>query len=875
MRIVLLALFVFLCIFNPLFAQESPDWYIGKPIIDIRFKGLKNVSKNELDGIIQPYIGRQFSDDVFLDLQSALYGLDYFDSFIPNALPGSDAYDSIIIEFDVKERPVVDEIRINGNSNIRRGDILDVILLKIGDMVNKTKVQLDSEAIINLYLEKGYPDVAIEGTFEEKEGEDKTVVIFNITEGSQTKIREIRFSGNSFASSGTLKRLMTTKEQALFSSGVFQENKFQEDVQKIEKYYQDHGYVDAMVANIARDSELKEGEENRNYLILTIYLNEGNQYTFGGYSFEGNTLFTSEKLMEVTRQKTDTIINQSRVDADFMRITDVYYNDGYIYNVITKEEQRDAETNSIRYKINIVERMRAHIENIIFNGNLKTKDYVLYRELPFEIGDIFSAQQIREGLQNLYNLQFFSSVVPETPMGSEDGLMDLIINVEEGKTIDVNFGVTFSGSAGDFPVMGFFKWSDKNFLGRGLNVSAGTELSPTKQNLTLGYNQSWIGNQRLAFGVSFSFEHELTKSIQQDFLSPIFPSGADNAVPDPYQGYYVFSSSTEYAGTTYTAGAPFPGVPTEEEVASYGLITDYAWALKNKTDIPDSYLMQYHSYQLSLGVSTGYQWFTKVGRLGVSTGLTPAVTYITYDPAVYRPFNATVRNNLDQWQWINKLWINLAWDKRDYIYNPTTGFYINQAFTYTGGFLGGTRDYLKSASKAEVFFKLVDEPVFENWNFKLVLAIHSSISLLLKQYFRAEDGTWGWGYNLTPNDLVYSDGMLIARGWPSVSGMALWNTWMELRMPILEQYIWWDFFFSGATVWASLEDIPNTLIDNFMFTFGGGLRLTIPGLPIGFYFAKRFKVENGVVKWQNGNIFNPNSVDGGGIDFVVSFTYEY
>ncbi|TFG59786.1 MAG: outer membrane protein assembly factor BamA, partial [Spirochaetales bacterium] len=775
------------------------------------------------------------------------------------------------------ERPVVDEIRVTGNTNVRKADILDVVLLKNGDMVNKTKVQLDSDAVKELYLERGFPDVVVTGDVEYSEDKSTAVVVFDVVEGSQTKIREIRFSGNSFASNGTLKRLMTTKVQALFASGVFQESKFQEDILKIETYYRDHGYVDALVANVVKDTEKDEKDLSRNYLIITIYINEGEQFSFSGYTFDGNTLFTDQQLLDVTRQRPDTILNKSRSDADYMRITDVYFNDGYIYNVITKEENRDTETNSIGYNINITERMRAHIENILISGNEKTKDYILFRELPFEVGDIFSKEKIQQGLMNLYNLQFFSSVVPETPMGSADGLMDLIINVEEGKTIDVNFGVTFSGSAGDFPVMGFLKWSDKNFLGRGLMVSAGTELSPTKQTVNIGYSQNWIGSQRMSFGLDFSFQHELTRSIQQDMLGPVFPAGASNAVPDPYQGYYVFSGDTVYpaeTGSTYLAGTPFPGIPSEADIADYGLITDYAWALKNKIYIPDSYLMEYNSYQLSLGISTGYQWFTRVGRLGVSTGFTPAVTFITYDPEVYRPFNATVRDNLDQWQWINKLWLSLSWDKRDYIYNPTTGFYINQAFTYTGGFLGGTRDYIKSASKAEAFIKLVDEPVFENWNFKMVFAIHSNISLLLKQYFRQQDGLWGWGNSLTPNDLLFTDGMLTARGWPSVSGMALWNNWVELRIPILEQYLWWDFFFSATSVWDNLEAISTTTIDNFMFSFGGGLRLTIPGLPIGFYLTKRFKVENGAVQWQNGNMFNPDNVPGGGIDFVVSFTYE-
>ena len=65
-----------------------------------------------------------------------------------------------------------------------------------------------------------------------------------------------------------------------------------------------------------------------------------------------------------------------------------------------------------------------------------------------------------QGLNNLYNTQYFSSVIPETPYGSEQGLMDLVINVEEQNTTDIQFGLTFTAQAGTIPIIGFLKWND-------------------------------------------------------------------------------------------------------------------------------------------------------------------------------------------------------------------------------------------------------------------------------------------------------------------------------------------------------------------------------------------------------------------------------
>ena len=446
---------------------------------------------------------------------------------------------------------------------------------------------------------------------------------------------------------------MSTKKRSLFSAGVFMENKLEEDIQKIESYYRDNGYIDTHVVDVVREVEYDK-EDEKNYMVITIYIEEGNRYYYGGIDFEGNTLFTDEELQEQVRQKIGKILNKTKFEQDFLRITDIYYDDGYIYNEITREEERDEENRIISYVITIAERGRAHIENVIITGNEKTKDFVLYRELPLEIGDIFSKKKIIEGLQNLYNTGLFSVVSPTTPMGSAEGLMDLIITVEEGKTIDINFGVTFTGQAGDFPVMGFLKWTDRNFLGRGQEISIGTEVSAVKQTLNFAFDEKWLFGKRWSAGLDFSISHELTRNIQQDILSPVFSGDDPNRVPDPYQGYYVFSEETEYGGTTYAAGSPFPGIPTDEEISTYILLTDYAYDAMAGESINTSYFMDYHSYDFSLGGNSGYRWHTRVGRFGVGGGLRSTLTRITYDPYLYRPFNTTVRDNLDQWKFVNR-----------------------------------------------------------------------------------------------------------------------------------------------------------------------------------------------------------------------------
>lgn len=849
------------------FGQDA-EWYVGKPIEDIRFAGLENVDESDLSAIVEPFIGREYSDAVLLDLQRRLYALDFFQVIIPNAIRADEASSGVILRFDVTERPVVEEVRFSGNSRVRAGDLLDVVLLKPGDMITRSKLRLDEEAVRELYLERGFPNVEVAARTEPVEGESSQVVAFAITEGEQVTIREIRFSGNSFASDSTLRGQMSSKQQSIFNNGAYQEGLLEEDRRAIEAYYHDRGYIDAEVTEI--QTELIEDEEqDRTYVELTIYIEEGAQYTFGGISFDGNSIFSDEQLSDLVRQQPGSVLNESRLEQDFMRVADLYYENGYIFNEIVEEEIRDEANDTISYVVRIVERNRAHIENIIIKGNEKTKDYVLYRELPFQVGDIFSANRIRQGLQNLANLQYFSSITPEYPQGSAPGLMDLIINVEETSTADMQFGAAFGGST-EFPISAQIQFQDINFLGRGQTLGAGLNLAVNNQRLSFNFLERWLFERRWSAGMDFTVERTREIDIPQDVLFPVFSKDDANRVPDPYQGYYVFSRETDYDGRTYGAGEIFPDAATDARIDEYDLVTDYVFA-GGASEIPEQYTMDYVEWDISLGATTGYRFPTPAGVLSLSTGLRSGINYVTYDDTVHRPYDFAVRENLRQWEFINRLPLSATLDSRDYYLSPSSGFYTRQAVSLVGGFLLGNRHYIRSDTTGEAYFTLFNVPVSSNWSWKLVLAAHSQFSLILPQFWVPEKYRTDPQEPIAGTDLLYIDGMFNARGWPTIyNGEALWSNWLEFRMPIVESVLWFDTFFDAATIWFDRDNLGQLGIDNMLFGFGAGLRFTIPQFPIRFYLAKRFTLSDGAVEWQPGQFFNNPDRPTSGVDFVFS-----
>lgn len=317
------------------------EWYVGKPIKDFTFTGLITVKADELKPIVSPYIGQKFSVDPLLwEIEAKLYALDYFETIVPNALPSDDTKTAVVIEFSVKERPVIVAVNVVGNSGIRTSDITDKVLLKRGDISNQTKLQADIEAVRALYLDKGYADADVKASFVPGHRENTVRAVFTINEGLATTIKEVRFTGNHFASESSLRGLMKTKPPFLFDSGVFQESKLEEDKAAIIAYYTDKGYIDAKIDQVTREVQKSNG---KNALILTVYVTEGDQWIYGGLSFSGNQIFPTQRLQELITQKPGKTLSLQKLQTDIGRVQDLYYENGYIFNTFERKGNRDPE----------------------------------------------------------------------------------------------------------------------------------------------------------------------------------------------------------------------------------------------------------------------------------------------------------------------------------------------------------------------------------------------------------------------------------------------------------------------------------------------------------------------------------------------------
>lgn len=808
-------------------AQENID----KRIADIRFEGLSSVSENELYGLMRQYIGQIYSDKLSWDIQSKLYALDYFDLITPRIDDGASGTNTVILVFDVQEKPLVSKINFVGNAKVRRGQLLDVVLIKSGDLFNAGALSFDEQVVTELYLEKGFIDAKVSSSFELEENDNTVIITFDIEENTQTKISEIRFVGNDkYVSDNKLRNLISTKAQSLFNKGLFVETTLQEDLKAIEQYYGDQGLVDVSILDL--NKEIVSDEEDKiNRMLITIVIQEGEPWEYGGMSFQGNTIYRTEELEALLNQESGSTFNLSAFQRDYQKILDLYFENGYIFNSFTYTEERDEEKRILSYNVDIVERDRAHIENIIIRGNSKTKSYLIRRELPIEEGEVFSKARIAEGTLNLLNLRYFDAVEPTPYPGSQDGLMDLVIDVSEGKTTELSFGLSFSGG-GDFPLSAQLNWKDRNFIGRGQIIGASLKVSPDVQQVQLSFTEPRLMGLRWSGGLYLSYAHQLRRRINQDHDL--------NGVPDPYDTWEEYNN----------AGKSVPG---------------------------DSQ-MQYDSHSISLGLNTGYTWQTSVGRLGVSTGLNFIWSYLLYDSKISTPHNRLLRENLDTWKYSDSIFLKLSWDTRDLIFDANKGFLLSQTFTYAGILEAvSNRNYIKSVSRFNWNLLLFDVPVGKKeGRFKSVFSIESAFSAIFDKPWRTPDG------DIAETNGFAIDGMFIGRGWPVTTGeyyRFLWDNTAMIKFPIVPNILSFDIFLDAIGAWLteSGEDsaLNKWVSDDWRFSLGAGLRFANPQFPIGLYLVKRFQWKDNQFTWFPDD---PSSTwyefPSAGLDLVIAFDLD-
>jgi outer membrane protein insertion porin family len=335
---------------------------------------------------------------------------------------------------------------------------------------------------------------------------DRVLVIMKIDEGKEVIIRNIIFNGNSaFEDSKLISQFDETsvkKWWKFWSWPKFKRDKFEKDKELLTKFYRKNGYRDFTV--------LKDSisiSENKEDLTLFIDVFEGKQYKVRNIIWEGNLVYPVEELNARLDLKKGEVFNYEKFEQNLRfnekqsDVSSLYQDNGYLTAQIEPKEIKVAE-DSIDIEIKINEGNRFKVGRVEIQGNEKTKDKVIRRELYTIPGSYFSRSYIMRSIQQLSNLQYFNveqlykSGVDYKP--ANDSTVNLIYKVEEKSSDYLNASVGYSGAFGFSGSVGFtltnFSITEPFKMGGGqiLNFNWQFGVGNYYRTFSLGFTEPWF-----------------------------------------------------------------------------------------------------------------------------------------------------------------------------------------------------------------------------------------------------------------------------------------------------------------------------------------------------------------------------------------------
>lgn len=466
-----LSLFLVVLLGEPILAQRA---VIGT--LDVQ--GNQSADKSLVMSVSGLVEGMTIDFETIQSAIRAVYGLRLFSDV---KILGEEKGDRINLTIQVKEHPKIRQVLIEGNKKIKKDDLQEALTLKEGERASPGQVQRGLNQILDLYHQKGYPLVEVQtNPIQHESGE--LVLQYKIKEGPKVKLKNVLITGNRAFTQSKLKGKLKLKIDNF-------EQKFQEGKQNLIDFYRDNGYVDA---TIVADSVWYGPDKKEMQVWLAV--NEGVQYRFGQVSLEGEQLFSEQALLSRLKFKTGEIFSQKKLDQSLQGISEMYFDQGHLY-VQVKDEIK-TENQNVNILLSLVEGVPAHVNLIEIEGNTKTKEKVIRRELFLKPGDLFRRSLLMRSIRNVMVLNYFTNVTPDYEV-LENGDVDLKLKIEEKPTGQISFGAGYSERD---KLVGTIALGIPNLFGNGQSAELNWDFGKRRNSIQISFTDPWFRDTPTSVG---------------------------------------------------------------------------------------------------------------------------------------------------------------------------------------------------------------------------------------------------------------------------------------------------------------------------------------------------------------------------------------
>ena len=511
-------------------SPTSPDMAVGQSgriIREIRFQGNEMLPDETLGYYLGLEAGQPLDEDELNQNIRELWDRSLIDDIQVEATPTADGGVDVVIT--IKERPILRSISYEGLKRVAKTDIQDKlstqrIRLREGEPMSLGELQRVKAIIEELYGEKGYRFAQARYIVEDVGSPHEKRVIFTVDEGDRVRISEIEFEGNTVFKDISLQWQMKNTRQSgpitrVLKKDIYDPAKLQEDLDEIRKLYRGAGYKNVVIGEPqlevrAKNPGADNAKDQKRRLFLTIPIEEGERWKFGEITLEGNKIYSDQALLRVFQHQDGGWLRQKQIDDGIKAISDLYHNTGYIYARVEPElVEKPGQVADVVVHINESDQFK--VGRIEFQGNERTMDKVLRRELRVFEGGVVSVGGIRNSVLKVNQLGYFK-LNEEDPVEIQPDVetkqVDLVFKGEESDRTELQFGGGWSELDGFF---GQFAINTKNFLGRGEQVGASIQSGKYRDLFDLSYFVPWFLDKPQTIGVR-GFKQDLDYRLGED-----------------------------------------------------------------------------------------------------------------------------------------------------------------------------------------------------------------------------------------------------------------------------------------------------------------------------------------------------------------------
>ncbi len=469
--------------------------------IKIKHVGPPAANEELIRANIRTEVGDKYSELSINDDVRNLYQTGYFYQIRVTEKQGKKG---VILTYVLQGKPTLTDLRIEGNEQFSNKKLRKKIESEVGEPLDEQTLFQDVQAIQDFYEKKGYQRTEVEYVLDINEEEGRGTATFKISEHPKVRIKKVKFIGAEAFKQGKLRNKIKTRRHWFLSwltgGGKLKEDQLQTDKERLRQFYQNKGYIDFRIKRVERDYQTPKK------LVLKFHIFEGEQYEVGAIEIQGNGVFSDREIREALEMKVGEIFSPKGLSQDKENIRDLYGAEGYIDIGLQAVQNANTKQGTMDLVYKIEEKEKSYIEKINVQGNTKTKDYVIRRELAVSPGETFDMVRVKRSRNRLEGLNYFESVDTRPEETEVPNRKNLVVDVKEKNTGNISVGAGFSTVDN---IVGFVEMSQGNFdlfnppyfAGGGQKFRVRMQLGTRRQDYQVTFVEPWLLGKKLEFSV--------------------------------------------------------------------------------------------------------------------------------------------------------------------------------------------------------------------------------------------------------------------------------------------------------------------------------------------------------------------------------------